>query len=80
MKAVEFPEVNIRIAEKQPEYETLPAHVSEDSQGIVTSCFELSDEEIAEIVKTRKLWHQQLAFHQPMQPIVLITQNPFGDE
>jgi len=79
MKAVEFPQVNIRIAENQPEYETLPACVIDEPEGRIITCFELTDEEIEEIVQTRKLWHVQLAFKQPMQPIQLSTQNPFEE-
>ncbi|PKP11977.1 MAG: hypothetical protein CVU09_00315 [Bacteroidetes bacterium HGW-Bacteroidetes-4] len=77
MKAIEFPQVNVRIAENQPEYETLPALVSSEPEGRITTCFQLSDEELKEIALTGKLWHLQLAFHQPMQPIALSTQIPF---
>lgn len=77
MKAVEFPQVNVRIAENQPQYETLPAHIVDEPEGRIITCFELTDEEIDEIVKTRKLWHVQLSFRQRMQPISLSTQKPF---
>ena len=55
MKAIEFPEVNVRIAENQPEYETLPVHVKTNKDfGMyqVTACFELSEEEKKQIAET----------------------------
>lgn len=43
----------------------------------MTACFELSDEEIEEIVKTRKLWHTQMVLGNHFQPVLLSTKNPF---
>lgn len=68
MKAVEFDEVNLRIAEEQEEYQTLPAHVN-PKEGSITCCFELSDEEKAEIAKTGKVWLKVYTFMKPLQPI-----------
>lgn len=73
MIALEFPEVTHRIAEEQPEYETLPAHYNPQEQSL-TFCFGLNKEEIEEIVKTGKIWIKQITFNQPMQPICLSTQ------
>jgi len=70
MKAIEFPEVNLRIAEDQDEYMTLPAYMN-PHEGSITSCFELDDDEIEEIVKSKKLFIKVLNFGQPMQPISL---------
>lgn len=67
MKAIEFPEVNVRIAENQPEYETLPANVQPDEQtkgffNQVTFCFELDEEEKKQIAETGtgQVWHTVL--------------------
>lgn len=68
MKSVEFEEVNIRIAENQPEYETLPAY-HDPKEGSLTFCFELSNEELEQVGKTGKIWIKQLTFNGPMQPI-----------
>lgn len=68
MKAVEFPEVNIRIAEHQPQYETLPAFYN-NQDGTVTFCFELDNEELEQIGKTGKIYLKQLTMGKPMQPI-----------
>jgi len=77
MEPIEFPEVNSRIAEDQEEYVTLPSCIRTDKpEGHIITCFELTDAEIEELVKTKKLWHVQLAFLQPMQPIMLSTAKP----
>ena len=74
MKLIDFPQRTIIIAENQPEYLPLPAHI--DKQGTVTCCWELSDDEIAEIIKTRKIWHQILTFKNALQPQLLLTECP----
>lgn len=68
MKSVEFPEVNVRIAEDQPQYETLPAFHNPE-EGTVTFCFELDHDELEQIGKTGKIYLKQLIFDGPMQPI-----------
>jgi hypothetical protein len=35
MKAIEFPAVNVRFAENQEQYETLPAHITGGKKGKV---------------------------------------------
>lgn len=96
MKAIDFPQRNLMLAENQPEYETLPVYV-ETKEMIVpnepndpqlailtknipwsmTACFELSDREIEELVKTRKLWYTQMLFGNNFQPVAMSTKNPF---
>jgi len=70
MKAVEFDEQSHKIAEDQPEYETLPALIDVE-QGVVISCWKLSEAELEEINKTGLLWVSQMNFNQPLQPISL---------
>lgn len=72
MKASEFPEVNVRIAENQPEYETLPAFHNK-YEGSVTFCFKLTEEELNRIYATGEIWFKQLTFNGPMNPIALST-------
>ncbi len=72
MQAIEFPEVNVRIAEHQEEYETLPAFWDK-KQGSMTFCFKLTEEEINRIYATGEIWFKQLTFGQPMNPITLST-------
>jgi hypothetical protein len=71
MKPIEFPEVNTIYAKDQPEYIPLPCHKTES--GDVISCFELSEEEIQEIIETKKLWLSVRTFNKPLQPIFLST-------
>lgn len=80
MKPVNFEEVNAVIGEKQEEYEPLPALIKDyedDGQVLeraqVVSCWELTDEEVADIVKNRKLWLSTLTFGYPFQPVCLTT-------
>lgn len=101
MKAVDFPQRNLMLAEDQPEYETLPVHVerkefdrqvvTEDPSNPIqyekyiipwsmTACFELTDEEVEEIVRTRRIYHRQLIMGNAYQPILMSTQNPFEEK
>lgn len=73
MTAVEFEEVNLRIAEKQDQYETLPAFHNPE-EGSVTFCFQLNKEELDEIAKTGKIWFKQLTFNGPMIPVSMSTE------
>jgi hypothetical protein len=89
MISVTFPEANLELAKDQPEYETLHVFVEErlvniptddGKQSVIksipwsmTACFELTDEEIAEIVATRKIWHRQMLFGNSFQPILMST-------
>ena len=78
MTSVKFPEANIALAENQPEYETLYVHLDkEDATRPMTACFKLTDEQIAEIVKTGCIWYTQLTFGNNFQPINMSTSNPF---
>ena len=73
MTAVEFEEVNLRIAEHQDEYETLPAYHNPE-EGSVTFCFQLNKEELDEIAKTGKIYFKQLTFNKSLQPINMSTE------
>ena len=91
MEAINFPEANLMLAEDQPEYKTLPVFLKnkrinangynpnltkKDIPWEMTACFELTDEEIAEIVKTKKLWYTQLIMGRNFQPIRIETSKP----
>jgi len=80
MKPVRFEEVNAVIGEKQPEYEPLPALIKDyevEGQVLeraqVVTCWDLTDEEIADIVKNKKIWLSTLTFGYPFQPVCLTT-------
>ena len=72
MEAQEFEEVNVRIAEDQPEYETLPAHWNRE-EGSLTFCFKLDENELNRIKATGEIWIKQLTFGGAMNPIALST-------
>lgn len=70
MEAKEFKEVNIRIAENQEQYSTLPAFHNKE-EGSLTFCFELTQDELNRIHATGEIWFKQLTFNGPMNPIAL---------
>lgn len=70
MKPIHFPGVNIVFGKDQPEYQPLPAMRFEDGHGSVITCWELTDEEIETLIKTRRLYLKQLTFGQPLQPLL----------
>lgn len=85
MKPVEFKEQNVVFAKDQPEYLPLPAFLNSD--GVVTSCWELSEDEIKEIISSRKIWVCQKIFDRVLQPIILSVvkieselEKPISDE
>jgi hypothetical protein len=90
MQPIDFPQRNQMLAEDQPEYQTLPIYVErrtvqteEGPQSIpwsATAVYELSDEEIAELTATRKLFYRQMMFGKPYQPMFMSTKDPFVPE
>jgi hypothetical protein len=67
MKPIEFPQQTTIFAKDQPQYEPLPAHVSDD--GVVTSCWQLEPLEIELLIANGgKLWLSQLTFGEALQP------------
>lgn len=83
MKPIDFEGINTVIGQSQDCYLPLPAlikdHTVEDEEGDpvviengnVISCWELTDEEVAQIVKTKKVWLSTLTFGGPFQPVCL---------
>lgn len=72
MIPIEFPESNVKIAEHQDEFITLPAYHNPE-EGSMTCCLELNKEEIDRIVQTGKLYFKQITGNGPFQPIMLST-------
>lgn len=64
----------IKIAEHQDEYQTLPALIS--SEGYVLSRWELSDAEMEMLTKTKSIYVKIMTFGQPLQPLMLQVENP----
>ena len=78
MKPVEFEGYKTEIAKNQPEYLTLPAHVTKD--GEITSCWELTDDEIQEIIKTKRIYFSVSTFNKPLQPQRPSVENPVKED
>lgn len=72
MNPIAFREQTAVIAENQPEYVPLPAHIAED--GTITFCWRLSWRERFKVLLTGLLWHQVLTFRTPLQPQYLSTE------
>lgn len=74
MEAIEFEGQTTLIAKDQDQYKTLPAHINSD--GIVTVCWKLSWKERFDMLIRGKFWHMIHTFKQPLQPILLSTDQP----
>lgn len=70
MKTKEFPEVNVRIAEKQEEFSTLPAYYNNE-EGSITYGFKLTPEEIERVLENGEIWVKQITYGNAMQPVVI---------
>lgn len=71
MKPINFKEANMKLAENQPEYLTLPVH--KDSDGIVTSCWQANFWERLWLFFTGKIFVQQMTFNKPLQPQKIVA-------
>lgn len=77
MKPVKTRHTNVEFGKEQDEYGTLPAY--RDPQGQVVTCWELTDEEIEQVIGSKKIYLRQLTFNQPLQPVSLHAENPVLD-
>lgn len=80
MKPVEFKGQNIVFGADQEQYNNLPAIYTGDDEGMVVTCWEVTDEDLEEIKKTRKIYLSQLTFNRPLQPLKVESklENFFG--
>lgn len=69
MKSIEFKGQNVVFGKGQEEYADLPSFAQEN--GIVTNCFELTSEEIQEVVKNEIINITVLNFGRPPQPMAV---------
>lgn len=78
MKPIRFKQVNIVLAENQPQYQPLPVQFNDElEEQPMTSCWELDEAELAQIIKSKKIYLKQLTFGNPFQPIHPTIYNPF---
>jgi hypothetical protein len=61
-------------AKDQPQYLPLPSHRTPD--GIVLSRWELADEELQTVIRTRSVYLALHTFNGPLQPIVMGVDPP----
>lgn len=76
MRSLRFEGCNKAIGGTQQQYHTLHAQQMPGLQGECRIIFELTDEEVAEIVRTKKLVYTQLTFSSPFQPMKISTKWP----
>ena len=76
MKPIEFPGCNIVYGANQEGVNPLPCHKAKDNEGTATFCFELTEEEKAEILRTGKLWLQVWTFDRPLEPLLPLAFEP----
>lgn len=74
MIPVDFPEANLRLVGPPGVPNILPLPVCATGQHVV-SCWEMTDEEIADLVKTRRLY--LVVCGQPQPPVSLHSRPPF---
>lgn len=73
MEPIKFKEQNAIFAEDQPEYFPLPAHIVNEKEGRVISCWKLTWGERIQILITGKLWASLMTFQKPLQPVYFTT-------
>jgi hypothetical protein len=74
MEPAEFPEVTVTLAKGQPEYQPLPIHYGRD--GVATSLWKLSPEEIRQIAASGEIWLQVMTFGRGFSPILPLAEKP----
>ena len=75
MKPVDFEQRNAILAEHQPEYRPLPCY--RDRDGAVLSCWRLTIKERLAVLLTGRVWHWQLTFDKPFQPVQIVVDDPW---
>lgn len=76
MKPTEFPGFNVTIAKDQHPYIPLPAQAFGDNCGTLLTCWELSEEDLEHLIRTRKVWVTTLTFNQALQPFAILADKP----
>lgn len=76
MQSIYFNEATNKIAENQEQFNTLVSQWNPD-EGSVNVCFELTNREIDQLIKTKKLWFKQVTQGKPMNPILI---SPFKED
>jgi hypothetical protein len=80
MKSVKIPGCNLEIGKGQSEYHIIHAMSMPGPEGEIIACFELSDEELAQINVTRKIYYSRWTFGHNFQPMRIYTDFSEGIE
>lgn len=62
MKSIDYPGAFLKIGGSQEEYHTVHAMPLDGQEGEVVAIYELTEQEIAEIVKTKRIIYSRLTF------------------
>jgi len=73
-KVVEFAEQNATFRGDGKTIGDMPCYTDE---VMTISCWELSEEDLANIVKTGKIFVAQMNYNEPLQPQAIWFENPF---
>lgn len=76
MKSVKFPGANIEIGKGQPEYFVIHGKRLPGPSGEIIMCWEISDEELQVVMKTKKIWYHRLTGNGPFQPMRITVEQP----
>lgn len=79
-KPISFPQQNTIFGKGQEEYQPLPAFRSEHPHGHVVTCWELDEQELAEVARTGRIYLTQMTFKQALQPVRIDAECPLVDE
>ena len=63
-------------SKEQPQYITLPALISHDPSGVVTTRWRLTWIERLRVLLSGNLWVQMMCFHRPTTPVKVLTRQP----
>lgn len=79
LNPIKFPQANCVSGQNQEGVMPLHCHHTKDSEQVIF-CWSIDDEQLAEIAKTRKVWHHVWTFGARLQPQALSVQDPFPEE
>lgn len=79
MRPIQFPAANTIFGENQPEYLPLPAY-HKSRTGEVTACWELTEDERAEVARTGQVFVTLLNGNRPLTPhyVSVVGPDPEG--
>lgn len=76
VQPIPFEKQNVVIAKDQHPYLPLPGQMFGDAQGTLLTSWEVTDEDLEEIIRTRRVWVTTLTMGHPLQPFRLSSDEP----